>query len=880
MERGRHIAHFEVLGELGAGGMGVVYRARDRILDRDVALKVVHPERSSTDVRQRILHEARIAATLTHSNIAAVYEAGECEAGGAGAPPEIYVAHELVEGETLAARVARGPLPLAEAADLISQLLDALAEAHARGIVHRDIKPANLMITAGGRLKVLDFGIARQSVSPAGTTRLDGDSGTGTTTREPGTIVGTPGYMAPEQLGGRADARTDLFSAGCVLYELLTAQRLSPSTPLGGPLTFPGRTLRMLRPDVPESVASVVDRAVAFDPADRFQDAAGFAAALGRAVGAPTGAAVASGRASSVMWSSGLLAGVTLLVLGLLVFGVWHWSRPALAFAERDWVLVASVVNETGEDVFDRALVGALETDLRQSRYVNVFDQGQLANTLATMRLPASTRIDLETGRNVCRIAGIRALLMPRILAIGDTYHVEASLVDPTSGRVVDQVRVTAQGREAVLISAIDEFTRTVRRRLGESLADIEKTSPAIIDYATPSWEALRYLRLGGEALAESDTPRAALAFEQALRHDAEFPAALVSLGLLYVEFLDRREEGLRLIQAGYDHSSNSSEREHLMVRALYKQFVIGDLAGALEDYRFVSSLHPDMSQPYNNSGRILRQLGRDSDAVAMFERAHGMDPRHAVPLWNLWELHLNFLSDPVRAEAYVRTLAELQPDNGWIRHIVAWTDVAMRRYAEAEQGMHEVLSIIPLHPFAIPNLGHLLLRRGAAAEAVDVYRDLLDKARSGTLNASAADAALALGLALTEAGREADARQVYEKEIARLTGSAGGGSDVAAGARLAMLSAALGHRRRAESLAVRVVAEQPDNPWVLYTAARTHALLGDEQSAVDLLRRARTARYDQPYFVLIDPAFRAMQDHPVMEELAVPPRPSAPAER
>jgi tetratricopeptide (TPR) repeat protein len=868
MERGRHIAHFEILAELGAGGMGLVYRARDRILGRDVALKIVRPDRSSADESHRILREARIAATLTHPHVAAVYEAGEHRAGQ-DATPEIYVAQELVEGETLAAIVARGPLPVADAAELTRQLLDALAAAHARGIVHRDIKPSNLMIAAGGGLKVLDFGIARQRGIPIGTTRPGG--ATRTDAIDGGTIAGTPGYMAPEQLRGRADARTDLHAVGCVLFEALTARRLQSgdATRGDGDDVTPGEVLRRMRPDVPPALGALVDRAVAQDPDARFPDARTFATALQQAM------AVGGGGLTPARTGPGwrrIAAVATLTGLVALGLAAWQWLQPALAFAERDWVLVASAVNETGDAVFDLALESALETDLRQSRYVNVFDQGQLANTLAMMRLPASTPIDLETGRNVCRIAGIRVLLVPRILALGDAYQLEASLVDPVSGRVVDQLRVTARSRDEVLLSAIDEFTRLIRRRLGESLESIADTSPALTDYATPSWDALRYLRIGSQAYADSDTPRAARAFEQALEHDPDFAAALVSLGLLYLELLGRREEGLRLITAGYERASPAAEREHLMIRAVYRTFVANDPAGALEDYRFIASLYPDLMQPYHNSGRILRQLGRHRDAAAMFEKAHELDPRHAIPLWNLWDLHLNFLDAPDDADRWVRLLAELQPDNGWVRHIVAWSDVAARRFEQAEQGMHEVLSIIPLHPFALPNLGHLLLRRGAAVEAVDVYQDLLQQARSGAVIVDTAGVALALGLALTDAGRAADARRVWADEIARLGAAAPGATPEPSGASIALLRAALGDRRRAEALLARVLDTGRDDPAVLYTAARTHALLGDAERAAGLLRQARAARYDQPYFVLIDPALATMRDHPVIDEIAVRP--------
>ena len=218
--------------------------------------------------------------------------------------------------------------------------------------------------------------------------------------------------------------------------------------------------------------------------------------------------------------------------------------------------------------------------------------------------------------------------------------------------------------------------------------------------------------------------------------------------------------------------------------------------------------------------------------------------------------------------------LTNLQPENGWIRSISAWTDVALRRYDKAEQGMREVLSRVPLHPYAFPNLGHLLLRRGANVEAIDVYRELLAKSRARTIDVSTSDAALFLGLALRAAGQEREAREVLDAEAAQLSAPQKGSvPQFVAQARLATLRAATGRRDEAETLAREVRAKHGRNAWVLYTLARTHALLGDRDAAADLLRRARAAGFDQPYFVLIDPSFRAIQDHPVVAEIAVPPK-------
>jgi serine/threonine protein kinase len=404
---GRRIAHFEILNELGAGGMGVVYRARDLVLHRDVALKIIQPDKANADFRRRFLEEARIAATLAHPAIAAVYEAGEIE-GGPSRDPEIYVAQELVEGETLAAIVGRGPLPVARATDLVLQLLDALAHAHARGIVHRDIKPANLMVAPGDRLKVLDFGIAKRVASPA------------ETTAPVSVVVGTPAYMAPEQLRGFADQRTDIFAAGCVFYEALTGQ------PWTGRPAAPSAA--------PASLAPILERATALDPAVRFQDAGAFAAAIREACAEPPGPRGPHGRLTPARLSRLVVAAALSLAVLLLTYAAWRWSQPALAFAERDLVLIASVVNETGDAVFDSAIEGALEADLQQSRYVSVFDQAQRSNALHMMRLPPSHQIDTATGRELCRIAGVRALLVPSIRSAGT----------PTRSRRVSSIRPPA----------------------------------------------------------------------------------------------------------------------------------------------------------------------------------------------------------------------------------------------------------------------------------------------------------------------------------------------------------------------------------------------------------------------------------------------------
>jgi hypothetical protein len=214
---GTKLGSYEIVAPLGAGGMGEVYRARDAKLDRDVAVKVLPPHLSEDPVAlARFEREAKAVAATSHPNILAIFDFGTM-AGVA------YAVTELLEGETLRARIAGGPLPVRKAVDYAAQIAEGLSAAHDKGIVHRDLKPENLFVTREDRVKILDFGLARQTMGPSSENTESPTLSPGT---EPGTVMGTVGYMSPEQVRGLpADARSDIFSFGAVLYEMVSGRR-------------------------------------------------------------------------------------------------------------------------------------------------------------------------------------------------------------------------------------------------------------------------------------------------------------------------------------------------------------------------------------------------------------------------------------------------------------------------------------------------------------------------------------------------------------------------------------------------------------------------------------------------------------------------------
>jgi serine/threonine protein kinase len=265
---GARVGFYEIVGRLGAGGMGEVYRARDTRLGRTVALKVL---RSGADpeLLHRLDREARAASALNHPNIVHIYDVG-VEAGATGAH---YVAMEHVEGETLRRRLSRGALPIPELLDLGAQLGDGLAKAHRVGIVHRDLKPENVMITLEGVLKILDFGLAKVVVAPLGD--IDMRETLSRHATQAGMLLGTLEYMSPEQAAGRAvDHRTDQFSLGLILAEMAIGRPLfrreTPAQVLAAVIERDPEPLRLLRPDAPTALEALVSRCLQKDPARRF----------------------------------------------------------------------------------------------------------------------------------------------------------------------------------------------------------------------------------------------------------------------------------------------------------------------------------------------------------------------------------------------------------------------------------------------------------------------------------------------------------------------------------------------------------------------------------------------------------------------------------
>ena len=848
-----------IIRELGRGGMGVVYEAEDLRLKRIVALKFLPPGLTADpEARERFIHEAQAASGLDHPNICTIHEIDESEAGG------MYLAMACYKGESLKEKIGRGSLKPAEAIEIALGVAEGLAKAHEQGIVHRDIKPGNIMITADGAAKVLDFGLAKLARDARLTL--------------PGTTVGTVAYMSPEQArGDDVDRRTDVWSLGVVLYEMATGRlpfgQDQEQAVLHAILHESPRPVHELGPGYPAEFSQVISRALAKDPAKRFSSAREMAEAL-RDVkvrmssrGFPVARRLTFPRSRRRL----LIAAGALSLVALVAVALWLLNRPSLAFENRDKLMVADAENLTGDKVFDLALRTAIEASLQQSPYASVFDKPQINDTLRLMRMEPSVRVDENLGYEVCRFAGVRAFILPRILSAGNAYELEAILIDPVKRRHVDRIRVTARGREEVLLKGIDRLTRELRSRLGESLGSIAKADASVAKVTTSSWEALDYFSLGQAKRNDGKFKEAAALYDLALEKDPKFAAARSSLGLVLIQFMDQAEKGKAMLrQALADAQSQGlPQRDILPLKAINRQFVDGDLPGALEEYKTLIELFPDLMPPYNNSGRILQALGRFDEAVVMYEAAIKRAPKSSVPLQNIWFLHMTLRKDARAGESAARRLVDLAPALANSHSFLGYSLAVQAKYGEAEREFRKTLEIETDHPYALPNLAHVLYASGKAAEAVPFYRRLVDLDRKKNAANTLAWDSLALALAEREAGQLAESRETLGGLRPELEKKAGGGkAEAEHWIELGAVEALAGDLRKADVYLQKIREAGLKDANTLMNLAELYALMGRPAQAITSLKRSLESKFSEPFFPVILPAFQSIRKEPEFRAL------------
>src|ERR1700730_3151093 len=613
---GQKISHYRILEKLGGGGMGVVYKAQDTRLDRDVALKFL-PEDLAHEPQalERFEREAKAASALNHPNICTIYDIGEHDGLQ-------FIAMEFLDGANLKNRISAKPLRLDEMLELAIQIADALRAAHAQGIIHRDMKPANLFITRQGNAKVLDFGLAKFAPVMEG-----GLSGIATATKDtlltsPGSVMGTVAYMSPEQARGEElDVRTDLFSFGAVLYEMASV-RMAYSANTSAVihdaiLNRAPAPLTQANSSLPPGLELIVNKALEKDRRLSYQHAADIRTDLQRLKRDSD-----SGRASTVAlqagsklakqstWSRWVIATGAIVIVGVAV-GLWSFfSRNRHALTEKDTIVLADFTNTTGDSVFDGTLRQALAVQLEQSPFLSLISEQSIQQTLHLMGQPTEARLTPEIARDLCQRAGAKAYLSGSIASLGSQFVLGLNAVSCQTGDTLAAEQARATGKEQVL-PAMDKVAAKLRQKLGESLSTVQKFDTPIVQATTPSLEALQAYSLGWKTqTGKGDDAAAAPLYQRAIRLDQNFAMAYASLGTSYNN-LGEMSAAAENIRKAYELRDRVSEREKFYIESHYYQFVTDDLEKARQVYELWAQTYPRELVPPNNLTYIYGALGQ-----------------------------------------------------------------------------------------------------------------------------------------------------------------------------------------------------------------------------------------------------------------------------
>ena len=727
---GTTLSHYAIMRKLGQGGMGEVFLAEDTQLGRRVAIKLLRPETISDEhARKRLVREARAAATLDHPNICSIYEVGEADGCS-------FIAMQYVEGETLDARIKSKPLELKESLTIAAQIADGLAEAHSHGIIHRDIKPGNIMITSRGQAKVMDFGLARVIAEA-----VESEAETQSLLTTPGTIVGTMPYMSPEQVRDEVlDGRSDIFSFGVVLYEMLTGRQPfsaeSPAATLSAILTRDPLPLARYSDGVPAELERIVRKCLGKDRERRYQTSRDVAIDLENVRRECEAAAVTASRGERTTESAdvvvtdktgkqspfasrralGVAGLVVALIVAALAYALLFRGVPAARRPEIKSLAVLPLENLSGDpaqEFFADGMTEALISNLAQIRALKVISR------TSVMRYKGSGKLLPEIAREL----NVDAVLEGSIQRAGGRVRITAQLIHAASDTHLwsrdydrdpsDILRLQSEVARAVAEEIRIQVTAEERMRL----ASARSVNPQ-------AHEAYLLGRYHLSKKNEDDLSQAIEHFERAIQLAPDYAVAYAGLSeawhergvwgartfseveaparaaaLKAIQWDEQLAEGhMMLAQLNYIYDWDWAGAEQQFKRALeldlgslyvhrpYAVFLmaVGRHAEAISEMQRAAQLDPVSSEIQSNFGRILYRARKYEEAIPHFKQALELEPRNYSAYVRLGDVYAK-LGKYDEAIAAFENAAQLRSD-GMHPARIARVYALMGRRREARQ--------------------------------------------------------------------------------------------------------------------------------------------------------------------------------------------------
>ncbi len=701
---GTTVSHYKIIEKIGSGGMGDVYLAQDTELDRKVALKFLTSHLcQDEDCRTRFKREAQAAARLDHSNIVTVHEVGEFH----GRP---YFVTQHVEGQSLRDMLEDREQTIDRVIDLTIQICDGLREAHEAGIVHRDIKPSNIILDKKGRPKLLDFGLA----AVKGTDKLT----------KTGSTLGTTGYMSPEQARGeKVDQRSDIFSLGIILYEMITGRR--PFKGEDDAATLHAIThdtpepLARYKADVPDEMQQIVDRALEKDVNTRYQTASGMLADLRRLAASERATVPAKKQARRLWWAAALLFLVIVVILGGLQ--VKDWLAPAETAVKS--LAVVDFDNIGAEE--DAYLASGLAEDLAlKLRKIGGF---QVASSADIRRLAKQNLLPREIAARL----GVQYALGGSLLREDTLVRVHTELIDKKTGKVVWSDQINWQLTE--IFQFMDEVSRKIAEALEVRLSPVDKATMA----AKPTDNAAAYdHHLKGRhyyyKVTFRDNELAEREFERALQLDPDYPLALAGLADAYVQRYKERfdydeywlDSANVLIDRALSLDPNLAEAYESRAEVFLEE---DNITGAREAAEKARDLQPDWDEPYVHLGDIYKQRGERTKALSMFDTALSLRPSVDALCGKAGILQIRGQMDS--AKAVYQAAIELNPEHDRPYLELGWLYIYMLYEGQKAETLYQrAIEVRPDHATGYQRLSWDMCNRGRVQEGEKLLRGFVER--------------------------------------------------------------------------------------------------------------------------------------------------------
>jgi serine/threonine protein kinase/tetratricopeptide (TPR) repeat protein len=816
---------YEIIKTLGEGGMGAVYKAKDLALDRLVALKVIRPELAKNPaIIDRFKQELLLSHRVTHRNVIRIYDLGE----GDGVQ---FITMEYIEGRDLRSLIhERKKFPPQEAVQILEQVCLALDAAHSVGIIHRDLKPQNIMIDDTGRVLVMDFGLART---------LEGDGMTQT-----GALVGTMEYMSPEQaLAQELDQRSDLFSAGLILFEMLTGQVPFKADSAIASLLKRTReraiTISEIDREIPGTLSNIVSRCLERDPKLRYQTSQEVLQDLriwqgkggSRSKLSASSFILLRNRAREVPWKW-VVAGAVMLMIA--IGSAWYVARNRSTSSSAQHaavsVLVADFQNATLDPVFDGTLEPAFNLALEGASFITTYSRGD-AQKIASELRPGSKQMDEALARLVAMREQIPVVVSGSIVRDGKGYKISARAVDTVTGKVIDSQDSSVDNKDQVLHS-VGKVAATVRRALGDATPE----STQILQnatYSSGSIEATHEYAVGKELEYAGKWDDASTHYQRAIQLDPEMGRAYAALGDLNAN-MGRRKEGEKYYQLAMARFDRMSDREKYRTRAEYF-LMMREPKEAVQQYEALIRQYPGDTSVYANLALAYFYERNMPMALQEGRKAVEYAGKSLIERNNL-ALYAIYAGDFATGEKQAAAVVEQEPSYLAAYGAEAMAQTGLGKLDDAK-ATYEKLALRSARgsSSASLGLGDLALYRGDAAGAISGLLPAIQNDLSNKDSSAAAAKMIALAAAQLLAGKNVDAVATAEKA---LTLDQQESTEHAAG----LIFTAGGQLPKAASIAAEMEGKVEPEPQLYGKLLESEVALkkNDVKKAISLLKEAR----------------------------------------